>query len=438
VTHAQPDSDVGNGVSQEGAQNDVAARHFRRNAALLISEAGAFMAGLAFFDSGTVYPLLLAKLGASDVLIGASRLVQVLGYTLPALVAAHRIHGRANHKSFMLATCAMARVGLCTLPVALLYLSVQRPGFALAWVFSIVALFWLMDGACAVSWFDIVAKAVPARVRGRFFGIMQTVAGLLAIGAGLLVQRILRSPALPYPQNFALLGGLWFAGAMLSQLGLTLIVEPPGVQDKEETRPSFVEYLRRTPVLLHRYPRLRGLIITRVFLDGAMLAAPFYVLFAQRDLGASLSVAGVYTVAQNIGRVATGPLWGWLSDRVGTTASVRTIAVCILLAPVLALSSTEERAWLMVLVFGLMGAVMDGVWMVMSTALLESVREEDRPLAVGVASVCQTPSALYGPAGGFLAGVTSYRTVFTVAAGISLLGVVSSFRLPRWDPTQGR
>ncbi|MBM3492936.1 MAG: MFS transporter [Armatimonadetes bacterium] len=420
---------AGPGPNDAVGADAIVSRHYRRNLFLLIAEAASFMCGLAFFDSATVYPVLLVKLGASDALIGVARFVQVLGFTLPALVAAHYIHGRATHKRFLLTTCAVARVGLFTVPIALLYAD-SHPGPVLAWTMSVIALFWIMDGACAVSWFDIVAKAIPARVRGRFFGGMQLSAGLGAAGAGVIVAAVLHSSAWPFPHNFALLAGLWFLGAMGSQLGLSLLVEPPGRAEPTENRLTFGAYLRQSGPLLRRSPRLRRLIMTRVLLDGAGVAAPFYVLFAQRDLGVSLRMVGIYTVAQSIGRVAAGPLWGWLSDRVGTTTSVRAIALSVAVAPVAALTATNGSPWLMLVVFGLLGAVMDGTWMVMSTAILESCAEDERPLAVGVASVCQTPGALYGPIGGFMAGALGYRPVFAAACLFALSGLLVSFGIP--------
>jgi MFS family permease len=408
---------------------DFASRHLRRNFTLLIAEAAIFMCGAAFFDTATVYPVLLGKLGASDALIGITRFVQVLGFTLPALIAAHHIHGRAQHKRFMLTTCAIARVGLFTIPIALM-LADRRPTLALVWTIGIIALFWIMDGACAVSWFDIVAKAIPARIRGRFFGVMQLSAGLAAAGSGYIVASVLNSERWPFPSNFALLGGLWFVGAMGSQLGLSFIAEPPGRAEPAGDRTTFGAYVRQAAPMLKRSPRLRMLILTRIVLDGAGIAAPFYVLFAQRDLGVSLRMVGMYTVAQSVGRISAGPLWGWLSDRFGSTAAVRTIAAIIALTPVSALASLTGRPWTMLIVFGLLGAVMDGIWMVMSTALLESANEEERPLAVGVASVCQTPSALYGPLGGLLSATLGYRIVFVFSMVFAVAGFILSLMIP--------
>lgn len=382
------------------------------------------MAGVAFFDSATVYPVLLARLGASDALVGMSRLIQTLGVTLPALFAAHRIHGRVYHKGFLVGGSALARAGLFTLPFALLLFGKERPDLALAWVFGVTAVFWIFDGACLVSWLDIVGKIVPQRRRGRFFGAMQALAGLFAIGAGLIVHQILRSSSLAYPGNFALLAGLWFVAAMVSQIGIMMIVEPAGDRTNIEPRVGFLDYIRMLGPFLRRYPRVLRLILARLLLEAGSMATPFYVLYAQRDLGASLQAVGFYTVALNAGRVASGPFWGWLTDRFGTSTTIRTIGFSIVAAPMAALLCRGETLWAMFAVFVILGSVGDGLWMAISNALLESVEPKDRPFAVGVASVCQTPGALYGPMGGALAEIGGYRVVFGCAATVISVGVL--------------
>ncbi len=396
---------------------------------MLLADACAFMGGVAFFDGSTVYPVLLARLGAGDALIGFTRLVQTLGYTLPALVGSHYIHGMRYHKPYLLWTCAIGRVLLLTLPPALLLGGLHPSPLILVWVVASTGLFWLLDGACAVSWFDIVAKCIYERVRGRFFGVMQSIGGLFAIGAGLLVQAILAPRGLPYPANFALLAALWCVGALLSQLFLAMIREPAGDVDEEAGKPGLAQYLRQIGPLFRTYPRLRRLVAARVLLDGAYMAAPFYVLFAQRSLHADLRTVGLYTMLLSAGRLAAGPFWGWLADRIGPGFAVRWVAVAVVAAPLAALGAAYGLPWLMPAVFVLMGATGDGLWMVLSTALLESVEARDRPLAIGVATMCQTPSAVYGPIGGLLTQSTSYPTVFALSAVAGLVGSVAAWRI---------
>ncbi len=410
---------------------DFAARHFRWNFSVLLIDACGYFAGLTFFDSNTVVPVLLARLGAQDWLIGLSRLIQTLGFTLPALIAAHYIHDRPNHKSFLLVCAIFARLGIFCLPPLLLVYGATRPDVVLAGFVAAYAVFWLMDGACAVSWFDIVAKCIPIRWRGRFFGVMQMGNGLLAMGAGYIVSVVLRPGGFPFPANFALLAAFWCAGGVVSQGALFLIREPDGaIAQIASARPSLAEYLRRVVPLLKENPRIRRLLVTRLLLDASGLASPFYVLFAQRDLHVSLRMVGIYAVCQSLGKVCTGPLWGWITDHRSPATGLRSVAVAVALAPMAAVLAAHGPAWVMFAVFFLVGAVQDGVWIAANNVLLESVDEAKRPLAIGVASVCLTPSAGYGLIGGILTGVAGYPTVFGLTLVLTAAGVVGVFGLP--------
>jgi len=415
---------VGPAAASRAAEpaDGAAARNLPWNFTVLVIDAVAFFAGLAFFDGATVVPLLLARLQAPDWVIGLTRLVQTLGFTLPALLAAHAIHGRARHKAFLLLTSSAGRAGLLTLPPALLLWAESRPGLVLAWFFVVISVFWLLDGGCAVSWFDIIAKTIPARVRGRFFGVMQALSGLCGMAAAVLATRILNSPAFPYPAHFAVLAACWCLGVIVSSAALFLIREPDGLADAEE-KPRFGAYLRMAAPLIRANPRLGRLILARVALDGAAMATPFYVLFAQRDLGLGIGAVASYMVAKSVGGVAAGPLWGVASDRFGPHVALRMVALAVAGVPILALASAAGIPWLLPAAFFLMGAGQDGLWMVGSSTLLESVEPRDRPFAVGVFSLCQTPGALYGVAGGLLAQATSYPVVFACAAALALLGL---------------
>lgn len=414
-----------------GEPQTYAARHFRWNFGVLQFEAVAFFIGLAFFDGGTVVPILMRRLGADDMLIGLGRMVQVLGYTLPALFAAHYIHGRRRHKSFLITVCAIGRTGLLTVPIVLYLFGAARPGLALGWMFVVIGLFWLLDGACAVSWFDIVAKAIHGRVRGRFFGLMQTLGGIGAVCAGLAVQRILAAGGPSFPGNFALLAAVWGVGAIISQVGLMLLREPEGLERAHDDRPGFMGYIGGAWPLLRRRPQLLRIIFLRIALDGAGMAGPFYALFAVSDLHQPVQVLGLYITIQSAGKILTGPFWGWITDHLGPTVGVRCVAVAVMAAPAIALVSAHAGAWALPIVFFLIGSTQEGAWMVISNAILASVTEEERPLAVGVSSACQTPSAIYGVLGGLIASSASYRMAFAASAALAGLGALLAFRMPR-------
>lgn len=411
------------------APEAFAALHLRRNFALLVSEAGLFFLGLAFFDGSTVLPSLLRELNASDTLIGFTRLVQVLGFTLPALWAAHAIHGRRRHLPFLVKGCWAARSGLFTLPFAILLLADSRPSLLVAWFFVVFAQFWFIDGACAISWYDISAKAIPARVRGRMFGTMQTLGGVAAVvgAAGVSWALSQRGPA--FPANYALLAGMWALGALGSLLLIMLLKEPEGRFD-EEPKPTFGGYLRGTLPLVRQNPVLRRVIVSRLVLESAGMAAPFYALYAQQDLGAAASLLGLYVGAKSIGKIGTGPLWGWIVDRFGPALGYRLVSVCVVLVPATALLvGLTGQPLAMAVPFFLMGAVEDGLWMTSNTLVMAHTGDHDRPMAIGAFAVALAPSALFGPIGGALAGSFGYAAVFAAAASASAAGCLIALTL---------
>ena len=369
-------------------------------------------------------------MGAADWQVGLSRLILTLGFALPSLLAAHWIHGRAEHKGFLIKACAIGRIPLLTIPAMLIWLGSSNPGLALAWFFIIYAIFWLLDGGCAVSWFDIVGKTIPAPYRGRFFGALQASSGLAAMGAGAIVALVLSSPRFTFPYEFAFLACLWCCGTLVSQVSLFYIREPPGAVDPGP-KPGLGTYLRSIAPLLRRNPRLGRLIVARFLLDGGALAAPFYVLFARENLQVSLGTVGVYTVLVSVGKVSTGPLWGWIADRYGPVIGFRAVAVSVAAIPTLALFAAGGAAWTLPISFFFLGALQDGLWMTGSTVMLESTPDRDRPLVIGVAAVLQAPSAIYGVAGGLIAQSFSYPAVFAGALAVTAGGLLAAMRLSR-------
>ncbi len=362
-------------------------------------------------------------------MIGLTRLIQTLGYTLPALISAHAIHGRARHKSYLLLTCYLARAGLFTLPPVFFYFAQSRPTFVLVWFLVVTGIFWTLDGACAVSWFDIVAKTIPGRARGRLFGTMQALSGVAGIAVGKVVEMILAPDGLPFPANFAVLAGGWCVGVIGSQIGLHMLREPDGVVDDGEEKPSFREYVRQAPALLRRNPGVGRILAARLVLDGVGMAAPFYALFATRDMGISLGTVGLYMLVQSCGKVLGGPVWGWLSDRHGPVIGLRTVACFAAAVPGLALLAGHGVGAALPVIFFVLGAIQDGLWMVTTNTLFESVDDRDRPMAIGVLSLGQTPVAIYGPLGGVIAAATSYVTGFGVALVFGVAGVLLTLRI---------
>lgn len=408
-----------------------AARNLKWNAPVLLMEAGLFIFGLAVFDGATVFPVLMNKLGSPDWLIGVTRFLQTIGFAVPSLIAAHYIHGRPYHKRFMVGTTAIGRSLVQTLWPAILFLGRDHPRIALAYIVFVYSAFWMVDGFCAVSWTDIVAKAIPAFFRGRFFGLMQSFSGVLAVVAGGIVTTVLEKKAFGFPENYAILAAFWAGSSAASFVFLASVREPVGVQIDREEKPGFLSFLKGMVPLLKKYPRVRSIVMLRWTLDGAGLATAYYVLHAQENLGAAVAATGMYLIAKNVGKIATGPLWGHISDRYSPILTVRIIAGCIVAVPVLGIASSSVSAWLMIPLFFLMGTAEDGLWTTCQNLLYASVDEADRPLAIGVVTTALTLCAAYSLAGGLIATFWGYQATFFGALAFGLAGLVVALRIPR-------
>jgi MFS family permease len=399
----------------------------RRNIIAIIGDVAFFMLGFSFMDPTTVMPQFLKELGASPQLIGLISGLRLLVLFAPQPYVAHRIYGRRRIKPFLVTACAIGR-----LPMFLLFLLIWAYGHhhTLAlWAFVLFSLLFIgSDGFSIVPWTEIIGKAVPSHIRGRFLGAMQTVSSLAALGAPILVSTILNIHALTFPRNYALLILLMATGLLLSMLMLLLIQEPdtPPQEDPERT---FVEHLRRIPALWHNDPALRWILTTQFLLAGGGVASSFYVLYARERFGLPESYVAIYLTAQTLGAVLTGPLWGWMADRFGAVRALRVVVALAVVPPLAAL--VMPVAWGFVLVSSPVWARWDGACGTPSPTRYSPLRRRaERPTYIALQHFMNLPATLAPFIGGVIVAWAGYPAAFLTTAAIVTLGALSARRIP--------
>jgi len=402
-------------------------RHVRHNFTSLVVDPACYMLGMGFLDPATVLPALMSRLGAAPWELGLVVAVLNFGWTVSALIGAHAIHGQPYHKRYLVLWNVVSRAGILFIPPALLLYGADRPDLARWTIIAALILFGLTKGLTITSWYDVIAKTIPPKIRGRFFGTQSTAVSAAGLVSSLLVLAILRSDRLAFPGNFALLSLLAFVGLMLSLAALAAIREPAGPEVAD--RGDLIAYVRRIRPLLREHPGVGRLVVARLLLDAGALALPFYAGYAEKSLGQPLAMVGVYAIVKSLARVVSGIAWGTLSDRRGPALTFRLAGAVAVLPPLLALAA-PAAPWLLVLTFALMGVAEAGIWSGYGTRIVGAVDETDRPLALGIANVGLAPIALYGLIGGWLVGVASFATVFALAALVVVTGVLLA---TAWD-----
>ncbi len=418
--------------------SNSADRHTRWNFAVIVLDASFFMAGWAFVDPTVVMPALVASLNGSKVVVGLMGTIQRAGWLLPQLLAASFVLHRARKKPFVLYPCLISRIPFYVL--AGVMLSPWAAGHRSALLMMLIAgyaIFCFGDGLSGVPWHDIIARSIPATVRGRFFGSMQFVSGILAVGAARVVARVLSDPARPFPSNYGFLFAMLCLGLTLSTIGLALIREPRSAALGEAQ--SLPEIIRSIPRTLREHPRLTRLIIGQNLCGLSGLAVQFYALYAYQKLGLPTSTGGTFITASVAGAVGFSFLWAYLSDRRGSTRVIRGVGMMLFAVPVLALAipplaraagMMSSLPYLYAAVFLLSGATGGGWWMGFTNYTMEISPEHKRPVFLGLQATLSAPTVIWPTVGGELLKIMPYEALFAIVLVTGLISAIYVRRLP--------
>jgi MFS family permease len=386
-----------------------------------------------------VLALLVRQLGASLALVGLLPALQSGGYLLPQLLVSGSIQAMP-YKLWLYRRAAFARVALFIVMLVVIFSSDKiLPQISLGLIVLSYSLFNLGGGTSTLAFQDVVAKIVPPRRRGSFFGTRQLVGGLLTFAfVGPLVGWLLgvASPV-GFPANFGLLcllGLVFMCGGLLS---FALVDEPP--QARPGPRMRVIEGLRRAPAILRSNSNYRWFIIARMLTRAGQIAEPFYIIYASEALGLPASVAGIYLAVRAIAGALSNLLWGRLSDRRGNRALVLASAVLAMLPPFLALAGpalaqvfalgSAGQLLAIGLVFLASGVANDGSMLAGNTYLLEVVPEGERPTYMGLANTTLGLVTFLPVLGGVLVTWLGYGGTFAIALAFAMLGVLASLRL---------
>ena len=410
----------------------LAPRHVRHNAVALGADFALFLVGLAFASQSTILPAFAAHLGAPNVVIGAIPAIMTLGWFLPSLFAAGHTESLARKLPFVMRFTVWERVPFLLLALIAFFVATPAPAVALAALLLLLLVVTGTGGLLMPAWMDIVGRAIPTRVRGRFFGVANVLgsAGGLAgsLGTAYFLARV------PPPASF---GVCFLCAALcmgLSYVALSLVREPVAASTPPP-RPLRA-YLRRVPALLARDRNLSWFLAARAFASIGSMSAGFYTVYALRAWEAPAWWVATFTSMFLAGQIAGNLAFGFLADRTGhrlvliagTLAGISTNALA-LAAPTIALFTG---------VFALSGIQTAAVSVSGLNVMLEfAPGPEERPTYIGLGTTLMAPVFFAAPlAAGLMADALGFPWVFAVAAAgglVSLSLLAARVRDPRHE-----
>jgi MFS family permease len=420
----------------------------RTNYRLGVANGVLFAFGDSLTSAGLVLALLVRQLGGSLALVGLLPALQSGGFLLPQLLVGGQLQAM-TYKLPLYRRAAVVRLStFLVLTLVVFAAGLIPPSLSLWLIILCYMVFNLGGGTSTLAFQDVVAKIIPARRRGSFFGARQLMGGLLTFAvAGPLVRWLLgEGGPLPFPHNF---GVLCVLGLLFYTAGLyafTVVQEPP--QTRPATRLRMVEGLRRAPAILREHPNYRWFIVSRMLTRGGQIAEPFYLLYATEALGLPTSVAGVYLAVRAIAGALSNLLWGRVSERHGNRRLLLIAGALLALIPALALLAPALAGLLwpgaggltaaMGLVFLVSGIANDGSNIAGMTYLLEIVPEAERPTYIGLANTTLGLVTFLPVLGGWLVALIGYAGIFGAGLGFALLGLAASLPLTEADAALAR
>lgn len=395
--------------------NRAAVRH---NVVALGFDYTCYLVAMSFASQATILPAFAAHLGASSLVIGAIPAVLTVGWFLPSLFTAHHTQRLDRKLPFVLRWTVWERVPMLVLAAVAFTVAERTPSAALALLLLLLLITTTTGGALMPAWLDIVGRAVPLTLRGRFFGGANVVASLAGLAGSALTAWFLSTFDPPHSYGYCFLVAFVFLA--ISYLSLARVREPAGAAASEDA--DLAAYLRRMPALLRRDRNLSWFLVARGAGTAGTMASGFYTVYGLRVFAAEEWQVGLLTTMFLAGQVAGNAALGVVADRLGHRLVIAIGLGGLAAGNLIALQAASLDA--LTVVLALSGLHQAAMHISSRTILLELAPEAERPTYVGLSNTALAPLTLLAPlAAGAMVDRVGFRPVFALAAALAALGL---------------
>jgi len=388
---------------------------------------------------GTFLTVLMARLGASSLMIGALTSLPALVSMLVSLPASAFIERQHDH---------VKSTTIYRLAFRLAYVLIAFLPFFTRAHFSLVAvILWGLQAIpmamATVAWTSVVGAIVPperrAAINGQRWALLSTVT---AVCVGLF-GRLLDAPWLPFPLNYQLVFFLSGGAGMIGLFYFDKIVMPV---DYAPANPPHLPLHRRVAELLSPMlgcpPFINYLLATLLVRVGMAMPTALYSIFWVRNLQASDTIIGLRTTVGLITTVIGYWWFGRLATRRGHRGILLASSIGLGLYPIMT-ALAPNQYWLLpaAAVWGLFAG---GISISFFEALFETTLPEKRPSFAALNAVFANLAIFVGPLiGSALLDLIGMQGTFYVAGAMHLAGALLCWwmgvgkRLPCPPPAAG-
>lgn len=386
-------------------------------------------------NASTVLPWLFHALGVPAALTGVLVPVRESGSMLPqAFLTPFVVRVRRRTHVFIAgALVQAAAVAVMAVAAALGH------GLAVGVVIvAALAAFSLGRCLCSIASKDVQGRTVPKGERGQINGLATTASGLVAITLGLAVR------ALGEDLDATVLAGILALGAVLWVLvavvysGIREPLDDPADEHAGDAADEGRGWFAQTVTMLREDRLLRSFVTVRSFLLVSSLSPPFIVTLAVQAGAPALTGLGGFIIAAGLAALLGGRVFGRMADRSSrrlmTTGAALASVVLVTLVLLITLLDLDGDSLLTYAIFVgsyfLVTMLHTGVRVGRKTYVVDMAEGDRRTTYVAVSnSAMGLVLLVVGAISSAIAGL-GVEWALLFLAGLGVLGVVSSARLP--------
>lgn len=408
----------------------------RRNFTLGVLNGLFFVLGETLIDPTLVIAAFVSRLTGSALWVGFVAAMLDYSWFLPQLWVSGYLQSQPYKMPVYRHTAVIRAGSWIALTASIFFIRDNN------WLFVVfmltLAVAAIASGLSGLSFLEVVSKTIPPHQRGQYFAWRLAIAGVMGIGASVVVQWVLSDVSpLIFPYNF---GWLFLAATCLFFVGwwsFWVVREPP--DEVVLPRASFFHQLRRAFQILRVDQNFRHFLSLRSLLLGAGTVIPFYALYVQHQLGGSLGLIGVYlgtfktaNLLANIylGRVSAR--WGY--HRLMQIATGAGLLMTVMVLGLVGVATTIPvtglaASWWLVPVFIVNGIRESAAGISGQSLLLEIAPQSDRSLYLGFTNTFLGVVVLIASLSGLLVEMVGFVPLLVLSLIAYLLAVNSALHL---------
>ncbi|MBR09210.1 MAG: MFS transporter [Rickettsiales bacterium] len=329
-----------------------------------------------------VIPWVFSLLGVPSFFSGLLVPVKNAGSLVPQLFVSGKIRRFSKRKYFWSGAALVQAIAMMSIALTIHLENTSLFGWI---VVGALTLFSIASGVASIAFKDVMGKTIPKGKRGQLLALRATGGGVLTTITGIVFYFFLTNTKdeEAYVWIFSIAAVLWLVASIL----FGLIHEEAGATDGGRTP---VQELKNGLNILKNDNNYRRFLITRGLLLAIPLVQPFFILYAQENIGVDIKGLGLFVILTGVSNMISSPFWGKFADKSSKKLMIVTGVMAALVCGYSLLFEMFPKDWQNIYtyspVFILIIISYGGARMARKAYLVDYAPKDERPLYVSMAN----------------------------------------------------